>query len=155
MRALSFWKERAPGERRAIAAAAAMAVGLLFIAFAWLPLERARDRMLAELPRLRASIAVLEGQALEVKRLRALPATARAATASLAGLAGASPLAGAQVSALDERRVRVVATDTAFGALLDWLAAVQASHGLRVESARLDALPAAGRVRAELILSRS
>jgi len=48
----------------------------------------------------------------------------------------------------------VQATDVAFGALLEWLAAVQASQALRVREARLEALPAAGRVRGELKLTR-
>jgi type II secretory pathway component PulM len=39
--------------------------------------------------------------------------------------------------------------------LLDWLATAQAAHGLRVESARIEALPTPGRVRAELTLARS
>ena len=34
------------------------------------------------------------------------------------------------------------------------LTTAQAAHGLRVESARIDALPAPGRVRAELTLAR-
>jgi len=51
--------------------------------------------------------------------------------------------------------VRVSGADVAYGALLEWLGAAQASHGLRVESAKLDALPAAGRVRAELVLTRA
>ena len=56
---------------------------------------------------------------------------------------------------LDARRVRVTGADVSFAALLEWLRNAQATHGMRVESARVDALPAAGRVRAELLLSRS
>ncbi len=72
---------------------------------------------------------------------------------SIAG-AGAKPLAGAQVARVDAKTVRVVGDDIAFGSLIEWLAAVQAAQGLRVDSARIDGLPAAGRVRAELRLSR-
>lgn len=155
MRTPDAWSARSPGERRVIAIAAALALAMLVAAFAWLPLERSRSRMEAELPRLRASIATLERQAAEVKRLRAMPAAARAAATPLNALATTHPLPGAQLAALDDQRVRVTGTDVGFGALLDWLAAVQGAHGLRVESARLDALPMAGRVRAELILTRS
>jgi type II secretory pathway component PulM len=73
----------------------------------------------------------------------------------LNAIANSNPLAGVQLAALDDKRLRVTGADVGFTALLDWLAAVQASQGLRVESARLDALPAAGRVRAEITLSRS
>ena len=60
-----------------------------------------------------------------------------------------------QLAVLDEARVRLRADDVAFTALLDWLTTAQAAHGLRVQSARIEALPAAGRVRADLTLTRS
>ena len=56
---------------------------------------------------------------------------------------------------MDKKTVSVRGDDVAFGSLIEWLAAVQASQGLRVDSARIEALPAPGRVRAELRLSRS
>jgi type II secretory pathway component PulM len=148
---------RSPGERLAIAALAAIVAIAAFAAFVWLPLERARSRLAAQLPALRASIAVLEREGEEAKRLKAMPPIAQAANAPLASLAGgeAKPPAGAQVTVVDPKTVSVTASDVAFGALLEWLAAVQSSQGLRVESARVDALPVAGRVRAELRLTRS
>jgi type II secretory pathway component PulM len=60
-----------------------------------------------------------------------------------------------QLSVPDDKHVRLAGDDIAFGALLDWLATAQAAHGLRVESARIEALPTAGRVRAQLTLARS
>jgi len=155
MRAPDFWSARSPGERRIAAVALGVLAAILVVTLVWLPLERLRARAAAELPALRASIATLERQAAEVKRLRAMPAASNASSAPLGSVAGTNPLAGAQVAALDDKRVRVAGPDVSFGALLDWLAAVQASHGLRVDSARIDALPTAGRVRAELTLSRS
>lgn len=155
MTASAFWSARSPRERRVVAVAAGLLAVLLIVAFAWLPLQRSRTRMLEELPKLHASIATLERQAADVKRLRAMPPASRAPAASLNALSNTNPLPGAQLAALDEQRVRVTGADVGFGALLDWLASVQAAHGLRVESARLDALPTAGRVRAEITLSRS
>ena len=127
------------------------------IAVAWAQAERSRKQLAAELPRLRASIAALERDAQEVARLRALPATstatsARAPLASLATDAGGVP--GARITVLDERRVRFAGDDVAFGALLEWLRLAQAAHGMRVDSARIDALPSPGRVKAELVLTR-
>jgi type II secretory pathway component PulM len=125
-------------------------------AFAWLPLERSRARLAMELPALRASIGVLERDAEEAKRLKAMPVIAKDANAALGDIATNNKLpAGAQVTVLDPKTVSVAASDVAFGPLLEWLANVQASQGLRVESARIDALPVAGRVRAELRLTRS
>jgi type II secretory pathway component PulM len=133
-------------------------VGALVLAIAlaaWLDAERSRARLGAELPRLRASIAGLERDAAEVQRLRAMPALQPTAASPLVTLAtNGGGLAGAQIAVLDERRVKVTG-EIGFGALLEWLRNAQVTHGMRVESARLEALPAAGRVRADLLLSRS
>jgi type II secretory pathway component PulM len=153
-----WWDRRTAGERRTIAIAA----GILVVAAAvvgWVEIERSRARLDAQLPVLRASIASLERDAAEVKRLRSVaPAAAKsqAAGAQLATLATqGGGLAGAQITLLDDKRVKVAGNDLAFGALLEWLRNAQATHAMRVESARIEALAAAGRVRAELTLGRS
>ena len=149
------WQGRSDHERRALAFAGLAVAAVLLFALVWLPLERARTRLAAELPSLRASIASLEEQAAVVRRLKAMPARAGATASGLGTLAGSpAALPGAQVAAIDERRLRLAGADVGFAQLLEWLATVQASHGLRVESARLDSLPTAGRVRAELVLTR-
>jgi len=157
MSAPSLWRERSPGERALLAAVGALAAAALVIAFVWLPLERARTRLHQQLPELRASLGSLERQADEVRRLRSLPPGAASPSEPLVSLltaGGGRPLPGAQLTVLDGKTLAVQASDVAFGALLEWLAAVQASQGLRVREARLEALPAAGRVRGELKLSR-
>jgi len=153
------WQARAAGERRTLSILGAIAAIALLLAFVWLPLERSRARLAAELPRLRASIAALERDANEVRRLRAIPA----ATAQFAGRS--SPLAslatngggvaGAQITVLDERRARLAGDDVSFASVLEWIRNAQATHGMRVESAKMQRLPAAGRVRAEIVLARS
>lgn len=153
-----LWTSRSTHERAMLALVGAFALVVLFVAFVWLPLERSHARLAEQVPALRASLATLERQAGEAQRLRALPprapSAAREPLASLATAAGGKALPGAQISVLDGRTVRVIGTDVSFGALLEWLAAVQAAQGLRVDSARIDALPVPGRVRAELQLSR-
>lgn len=154
-RAAGFWSSRSERERKALSVGAALAGFLLLIAFVVLPIERSRERLAQELPRLRASIASLQRDADEVKRLRALPAAASGASSPLASLASnAGGLPGARINVIDDKRVRVTGNDVAFGVLLEWLGAAQATHGMRVESARLEALPSPGRVRAELVLAR-
>lgn len=152
----ALWEDRSPRERVVIGALAALAAVALLAAFAWLPLERARARLKAELPALRASLAALELQAAEAKRLRALPPAQKSSEplVSLATAAGGRALPGAQITVLDGKTLVVTGADIAFGALLEWLASVQASQGLRVQNAHVEALPAAGRVRAELRLAR-
>ena len=136
-----------------IVAVIALAAALVV---AWVQAERSRARLAADLPRLRASIGALERDAQEVARLRAVPAAAPTTRSPLASLAtDAGGVTGARITVLDERRVRFTGDDVAFGALLDWLRLAQVSHAMRVESARIDALPAPGRVKAELVVSRS
>jgi general secretion pathway protein M len=155
-RALDFWRARPERERKALAIGAALTAAVLLLAFVLVPIERSRERLARELPRLRDSIAGLQRDADEVKRLRALPAAAGGASSPLASLASnAGGLPGAAINVIDDKRVRVTGNDVAFGALLEWLAAAQATHGMRVESARLEALPSPGRVRAEIFLARS
>jgi type II secretory pathway component PulM len=153
------WRARPERERSFLAAGALVAGVMLYVALVWLPLERMRVRLEADLPTLRASIEALERDAAEVKKLRAQPSAIPRHRMPLASLMGANAwarqLPGVQVTVPDERHVKLTGEDIAFTALLDWLATAQAAHGLRVESARIDARPEAGRVRADLTLVRS
>jgi type II secretory pathway component PulM len=149
-----WWSARGARERRVIGAAVvtlALAAALVL----WLDAERTRARLAGELPRLRASIAALERDAAEVQRLRAMPAVQAGGASPLVTLAtNGGGLPGARISVLDDRRVKVTG-EIAFGSLLEWLRNAQATHGMRVEQARLEALSAPGRVRADLLLSRT
>jgi len=151
----SLWRARPERERRAILAGAAAVAAVLVFALVWLPLQRSRARLEAELPQLRASIAALKREADEVKRLKAVPPTVTGNPAPLAALSMQQPLAGAQLNVPDDKHVHMVASDVGFTRLLDWLVTVQSTHGLRVENARIEALAATGRVRADLTLTRS
>ena len=140
-----LWLSRPPRERSMIAAGATVLAIMLAVALVWLPLERARVRLATELPQLRASVVALQRDADEVRRLRALPATIPANPPPLAPLIAANTwardLPGVQLTVPDERHVKLVGADVGFTALLDWLATAQAAHGLRVETARIEALP--------------
>jgi len=155
----NLWYSRPLRERSALTAGLVILGFMLLVALVWVPLERTRTRLNAELPALRASVVALQRDADEVKRLRAMPATIPANPAPLAPLiaanAWARQLPGVQLSVPDEKHVRISGADIGFSALLEWLATAQAAHGLRVESARIEALAAPGRVRAELTLARS
>ncbi|HQZ45427.1 MAG TPA: type II secretion system protein GspM [Usitatibacteraceae bacterium] len=157
MNAPAFWTARSPRERAALRWAAAVAAALLVIAFAWLPMERARARIAAQLPPLRASVVAMRAQAAEAAAIRALPAPRAATATSLANLVASGALAqgipGGRLTALDARRVRLTAEDASWTRLVAWLATVGPAHGLVVEEATIDALPAAGRVRADVVLA--
>lgn len=154
-----LWRSRSVRERGIVRAGLVVLAVMLVVALVWLPLERTRARLATEMPALRASVSALERDAEEVTRVRALPPTVAANPAPLAPLIAASAwareLPGVQITVPDEKHVRLAGADIPFTALLDWLANAQAAHGLSVESARIEALPALGRVRAELVLARS
>jgi general secretion pathway protein M len=155
----ALWEARPARERSAIAAGLVVVGVMLVVALAWLPLERTRTRLAGELPALRASVEQLGRDGAEARRLRAMAPTIHVNPSPLAPLiaanAWARELPGVQLTVPDEKHVRLVAEDVGFTALLDWLVTAQAAHGLRVESARIDALPIRGHVRAELVLARS
>jgi type II secretory pathway component PulM len=149
-----FLQDRSAAERLGIFIGGGVIVAALLAAFAWLPLERARQRLHAQLPALRASVQALERQAEEAKRLKSMPARATATAEPLSSAITSKPLAGAQVSVVDARTLAVTASDVGFAALLDWLSTMQGAQALRVETARIEALPVPGRVRAELRLAK-
>ena len=153
-----LWFARPARERSAVTAGAVVIAAMLVVALVWLPLERARTRLAAQLPELRASVAELRREAAEAKRLQGMPPTVPVNPTPLAPLiasdAWARTLPGVQLSVPDDKHVHLVASDVGFTALLDWLVTAQAAHGLRVESARIEAL-SPGRVRADLRLARS
>ena len=158
MNLADLWYARPERERSALTAGLVVVAIMLVVALVWLPLERTRTRLNAELPGLRASVDQLQRDAAEAKRLKAMAPTIPANPAPLAALLRSDmwgrELPGLQLSIPDEKHVKLIAIDASFTALLDWLVTVQAAHGLRVESARIDALPAQGHVRAELVLAR-
>jgi type II secretory pathway component PulM len=153
----STWRARSPRERLVFAVAGFAALALLAVAFVWLPLERHRLRLATELPALRASVVEMRAQAQEVQRLKGMPPRVEAANpAPLASLLSAGTLAqglpGARLSSVDGKRVRLVVDDASWARLVEWIAAAQSLHGLVTESASVEALASAGRVRAELVL---
>jgi general secretion pathway protein M len=151
----TFWEARSERERRVIVQCGVLVAALLVFALVWLPLQRTRTRLEITLPQLRASIEQLKRDADEVKRLKSIAPTVTGKPTPLVSLATQNTLTGAQVSVPDDKHVHVVANDVGFTRLLDWLVSVQSTHALRVESARIEALPTTGRVRADLTLARS
>ena len=150
------WGRRSARERSVLLGIAAFVVAAMVMSLAWLPLERERTRLRDSLPAQRASLAALEDQAREVLRLKAMPPVAnRVAATPLASLAtNGGGLPGASIVVLDARRVRLSGTDVGFAALLEWLRGAGATHGMRVDTAHLEALPTRGRVRVDLVLAK-
>ncbi len=157
MSARDWWAARPPRERALLAGGAAAAVVVLLFALVWLPMERSRARLATELPAIRASLAEMRAQAEEVKALRALPAREAAAGAPLSTLVASGSLAqglpGARLTLTGPKRVKLAVDDASWTRLVEWIAATAGAHGLAVEEATVEALPATGRVRASLVLA--
>ena len=152
----TLWAARSPRERAAISITATVLAAILIVALIWLPLERARTRLAAELPGLRASVAQMRVEAAEVQRLRTLPAREASLTPAALMASGTftQGLPGATASAIDTRRIRLTVADASWNAVIAFVERTQAAHGFSVESATVDALPTTGRVRAEIVVAR-
>jgi type II secretory pathway component PulM len=153
-----LWHSRAPRER-AIIAALAMVLGVLFyIAFvqtAW----RARAQLRSGVTTLRAQATVLEQQAAEIERLRAAPAVAASQTdlrtlvqaqADAAGLSRAL----VRIDAQDADQVVVVFGAVAYADWNNWIVALKSQH-VRLDACRIEALSTPGLVSVTATLVRA
>lgn len=155
---IQFWRSRAPRERVVLGGGTALLVVALGYAYGWLPMQREAAQLRAALPQLRVQAQQLQQDAQEATRLRSRPAAAQAG-GNLATLIDQRATAAGlrdRVEAItpqDAGRVRVVLPEVAFDAWLGWLGELQASHGVRVESARVEAAGEAGMVRVDAVLA--
>jgi type II secretory pathway component PulM len=153
-----LWQSRAPRERAAIVAGAAVVAIVLYV---WLVLsaDRARSRLDASVTVLRAQAARLEQHAAEYERLRARP-PATVSTTDLRALveaqAGAAGLSRAvqRIDTPDASQAQVVLGAVAFADWLDWVAALR-SQQIRLAACRIEALSAPGMVNVTATLVRA
>lgn len=117
---------------------AALLLGL-FVAFVWLPLDRAQRSLSDRLPALRAQHAILQRDAEDVRRLKALSPTATAAPNRQPDANSLRTVfAGADVTAIGSGRYRVVLADGRFARWLDALRALNGQLVVAELSARRD-----------------
>lgn len=152
------WESRAPRERVVIAALAAV---LGTASYLWLlhSADRARGPLRTSVAMLRTQAALLDQQAAEHERLRAMPAPASSPSdlrAMVQARADAARLSGAltRIDAPDPDHVQVTFGAVSFADWLGWIAALQAQH-VRLETARIEALSAPGMVSATATLTRA
>jgi general secretion pathway protein M len=154
---IQFWRSRAPRERVVLAGGSALLVLALGIAYGWLPIQRDAAQLRTALPQLRAQALQLQQDAAEATHLKARPAVSQGG--SLATIIEQRATAGGlreqieSITPQDAGRVRVVLPEVAFDVWIGWLGELQASHGVRVESARIDAGEEPGMVKVEAVLA--
>jgi general secretion pathway protein M len=152
------WGARAPRERMVIAALAAV---LGAASYLWLlySADRGRAQLRASVATLRTQAALLDQQAADYERLRAIPPPAASPTdlrALVQARIDAARLSGAltRLEAPDADHVRVAFGAVSFADWLGWLAALQAQR-VSLEAARVEALSAPGMVSATATLARA
>jgi general secretion pathway protein M len=146
------WSSRAPRERTVIAVLAAIlaAGSYLFVVDA---AHRGRTQLQTSIAALRTQAALLDQQAAEHQRLRAVPPPA-ASAADLRTLIQAARLPITRIDAPDADHVQVTLGAVAFADWLGWIAALEAQH-VRLETARIEALAAPGLVSVAATFARS
>ena len=154
----AFWQTRPRGERVIIATSAAV----LTIGFClWLVYAVDRSRMelrTSVVPVLRERAGLLERQAAEYQRLRAMPAATvsptdmRALVQAQAGAAGLSK-ALQSVEAAGADQVKIVFGAIAFTDWLNWVQNLESQH-IHLEACRIEALAAPGQVSVAATLAR-
>jgi general secretion pathway protein M len=153
-----LWESRAPRERKVIAVLAAL-LGAAAYVFLVHSTDRGREQLRASVAMLRTQAALLDQQAAEHQRLRAAPAAPASSTdlrTLVQARTDAARLSGAmtRIDAPDVDHVNIAFGALAFADWLAWTAALEAQQ-VRVESARVEALAAAGMVSATATLTRA
>jgi len=136
----TWWLGLARRERVMTAAAASFVLLALLYLIAIEPAWKARERLGAELPRLRAQVAEVNSLAQEARQLTsrgvAVESAAAAKTALEQSLARAN-LGGVRVAVLDERRVAVSAGTVPVTQWLTWAEEAARETRLRIAAARI------------------
>lgn len=136
----AWWVGLGPRERAMTAVAGSFALLALLYLAALEPAWKARARLDAELPRLRAQAAEIDALAQEAKRLASRGVAVESAGAAKAALEQSlarANLGGAQVAVLDERRLAVAAKSVPVTAWLAWAEEAARESRLRVAAARI------------------
>ena len=151
------WNKLAPRERRLATIGGVLTGVTLLYVLLWLPVQKELARLRVSVPEERAQAMQMRQQAASIKPLRArsgakpasgmlLPVIEQSATAR--GMRGFVK----RMEADGGNGVQLTLEAVPFNSLLSWLADLQGSHSLLVESASMDAHSAPGTVNAKLKL---
>lgn len=151
------WGKLAPNERRlATVGSVAIGVTLLYVLL-WLPVQKELTRLRISVPEERVQLQRMRAQAASIKPLRARSGTAPAAGTLLSVVdqsATARGLRGfiTRLEADGSNGVQITLDAVSFNSLLSWVADLQNSHSLLVETTSMDTHTTPGTVNAKLKL---
>lgn len=142
---LRLWWQGLNQRERAMTAAGAtlVAIALLYVA-AIEPAWKARARLGAELPKLRAQAAEIDAMAQEAGRLKGsgtAVASASAARTALEQSAARGNLGAVRIAVLDERRLSASAKGVPAGQWLAWLEESARESRLRISQVKMSRTP--------------
>jgi general secretion pathway protein M len=150
----AWWVGLARRERILAAGAASFVLLVLVYVVAIEPAWKTRQRLAAELPRLREQADEVQALAQEASQLKGLGVAAESAGAARAALEQSLARAGlpaARVAVLDERRLAVSAGGVSVAQWLAWTDEAARDSRLRIAAARISRGPARGIVDAEAV----
>lgn len=152
------WTQLAPREQRLISwGGSGLLLALLYV-YAWQPLNAERLKLRANLPQLRADAALMATQAEEAQHLRQnvqrLPASSpiKAAIQQAMNESGEA-IPSAQITQSDDHHANISISVIPFDRWVSWLNLMQQKQHIRLDSCRIEALPQAGMIQLQAVLS--
>ena len=154
---LRFWQRLSAREQVIVGSGAGLLVIILLVFYVWQPLEKERTRLRASLPKLRILAQQMRADADAVPKLKST-----AKPAPLAGglkevveqAASAHGLQLTQVNPEGSGKLNLSLATVPFDAWVKWLATLQAQQSIRLDACRVEAVPQAGMVKVQAVLSR-
>ena len=153
-----YWSARSPRERRLIASGAGFLAVAFLYAYLWLPLARDRERLMSDLPRLRAQAQQMRSDAAAITgtrartSLRPQSASGDLKTALAAFSAAQKNRPAPQVVAEGDARTRVTFAAVRADEWITLIGALALEQRMRVESARIEVLDEPGMIKASAVL---
>ncbi|MBI4756222.1 MAG: type II secretion system protein M [Betaproteobacteria bacterium] len=154
----SSWAACSARERVALTAGAGVLAAMLVVGAVWLPALEALSRIEGRLPGLRAQVEEMRSRKSEVARLKAIARPAPMDAGQLRTAIGESArargveLGEGAVESLGNGEVRLNLSGVWFDAWVGWLAELQATRRIHVDSCKVEALADPGQVRVEAVL---
>ncbi len=152
----SFWNERAPRERAALAAMAAIVAAALAYLVLIEPAAQGIARLERGLPHTRSQAAQLDALLAEVKALKARPQVATVSTAEARAAIdrslAAAGLKAARIVPLADGDLQFTLANVPFAAWSTWLAATERELGARAITVSANGTGTPGAVDVEMVL---
>jgi general secretion pathway protein M len=154
---LAYWRGLASRERALVAGGGVLAVALLCYALLWAPLQRGLARLRVDVPTEYAQLQWMRAQTTRLKILRSAAPTALQNNGILSFVEQSAQAYNIRqfIKRVDPdgtNSVQLAIDGAPFNSLVDWLANLQKSGGVRIETANLEPQSTPGVVNARLLL---